>query len=116
VVKTTYHYKARVTVRKKLGRAAGQRGRKAMWSRIAAVMLACLATAASAQELTIALGRSVTSIDPHFHNTGPNNSVAVHLFDRLIHHDAKQRPVPGLALSWRPLDDLTWEFKLRSGV
>ncbi len=87
-----------------------------MRSRIAVMMLACLVTAANAQELTIALGRSVTSIDPHFHNTGPNNSVATHLFDRLIHHDAKQRPVPGLALSWRPLDDLTWEFKLLPGV
>ncbi len=92
-----------------------------MWNRltrvgVAAVMIACVATAASAQELTIALGRSVTSIDPHFHNTGPNNSIAAHLYDRLIHHDAKQRPVPGLALSWRAVDDTTWEFKLRPGV
>lgn len=71
---------------------------------------------ATAQELVIGLGRAVTSIDPHFHNTGPNNSVATHIFDRLIHHDAKQRPVPGLAVAWRAVDDLNWEFKLRPGV
>ena len=87
-----------------------------MWSRLAAALVFSLTSAATAQDLTLALGRSVTSIDPHFHNTGPNNSVATHLFDRLIHHDTKQRPVPGLALSWRALDALTWEFVLRPDV
>ncbi|MBL8697199.1 MAG: ABC transporter substrate-binding protein [Alphaproteobacteria bacterium] len=71
---------------------------------------------AAAQDLAIGLGRAVTSIDPHFHNTGPNNSVAAHIYDRLIHHDARQRPVPGLAVSWSALDELTWEFRLRPGV
>jgi peptide/nickel transport system substrate-binding protein len=88
-----------------------------MTGRHAAVLLAAfLATQAAAQDLSIGLGRSVTSIDPHFHNTGPNNSVAAHVFDRLVHQDAKQRLVPGLALSWRAVDDLTWEFRLRPGV
>jgi len=30
--------------------------------------------------------------------------------------DAKQNLKPGLAVSWKNVDDLTWEFKLRSGV
>ena len=82
----------------------------------AALLALALCAQASAQELSVGLGRSVTSIDPHFHNTGPNNSVAAHVFDRLVHQDARQRLVPGLALSWRALDDLTWEFALRPGV
>ena len=73
----------------------------------AALLALALCAQASAQELSVGLGRSVTSIDPHFHNTGPNNSVAAHVFDRLVHQDARQRLVPGLALSWRALDDLT---------
>lgn len=71
---------------------------------------------AAAQDLTLAVGGSVTSIDPHFHNLGPNNNIASHVFDRLVHFDAKQQPTPGLAESWRAVDDTTWEFKLRKGV
>jgi peptide/nickel transport system substrate-binding protein len=87
-------------------------------ARAAALLIAAgmtLATAA-AQELTVGLGLNVTSIDPHFHNTTPNLNVAAQLFDRLVHTDERQRPVPGLALSWRAVDPTTWEFKLRPGV
>jgi peptide/nickel transport system substrate-binding protein len=62
------------------------------------------------------LVQNVTSIDPHFHNTTPNLNVAAQIFDRLVHTDAAQKPVPGLALSWRTLDPTTWEFTLRQGV
>ena len=72
--------------------------------------------AASAQELTIALASEPTSIDPHFHNLTPNNALARQMFDRLIMPDAKQALEPGLATSWKPIDDTTWEFKLREGV
>ncbi len=69
-----------------------------------------------AQELTVGLGANVTSIDPHFHNLSPNNNVAAHIFDRLVHQDEKQRLQPGLATEWKALDETTWEFKLRQGV
>src|SRR5205823_13232054 len=51
-----------------------------------------------------------------YHTLNPNNQVARHTFDRLVHQDARQRLVPGLALSWKPIDETTWEFKLRPGV
>ena len=72
--------------------------------------------AAFAEKLTIGLASEPTSLDPHFHNLGPNNAMSVHIFDRLIAQDEKQRLSPGLAVSWQPIDDLTWEFKLRQGV
>jgi len=78
--------------------------------------LALLTGTASAEKLTIGLASEPTSMDPHFHNLGPNNAMSVHLFDRLIAQDEKQRLSPGLAVSWEPIDDLTWEFKLREGV
>jgi len=71
---------------------------------------------AMAQTLKVGLGTEPTSIDPHYHNLGPNNQIAQHIFSRLIEQDEKQRLMPGLATSWKPISDLTWEFKLRKGV
>ena len=79
-------------------------------------ILAVGAGAVSAEKITIGLASEPTSLDPHFHNLGPNNAMSVHIFDRLIAQDEKQRLSPGLAVSWKPVDDLTWEFKLREGV
>lgn len=69
-----------------------------------------------AKELTVGLASEPTAIDPHFHNLTPNNALTRHIFDRLILTDEKQKLTPGLATSWKPIDDLTWEFKLRQGV
>ncbi|WP_171211213.1 ABC transporter substrate-binding protein [Ruegeria sp. HKCCA5426] len=83
---------------------------------VAVSILAFGASAVSAEKLTIGLASEPTSLDPHFHNLGPNNAMSVHIFDRLIAQDEKQRLSPGLAVSWEPIDELTWEFKLREGV
>ncbi|MGG5891007.1 ABC transporter substrate-binding protein [Falsiroseomonas sp. HC035] len=72
--------------------------------------------AQAAPELRIAVEADITSTDPHFHNLAPNKAVAAHFFDPLILQDAQQRLQPGLAVSWRAIDDTTWEFKLRQGV
>ena len=88
-----------------------------MTSVIAALTLSiALVASASAAELVIALGADVTSIDPHNNNAAPNNSIAEQIFNKLIENDPRQNPKPGLAESWRTVDDLTWEFKLRRGV
>lgn len=83
---------------------------------VASGILALGAGAVYAERLTIGLASEPTSLDPHFHNLGPNNAMSVHIFDRLIAQDERQRLSPGLAVSWQPIDDLTWEFKLREGV
>ena len=89
-------------------------------ARIAAlVFLAAAGTvarAAIAADLAIGIGADVTAIDPHYHNVTPNNNVAAHIFDYLVLRDERQRTIPGLAESWRTVDPLTWEFKLRQGV
>jgi len=86
----------------------------------AAALLVALAAPASAQKgndtLDIGIGGSVTSVDPHFYNASPNNSLSMHIFDRLVERDARARPYPGLAESWRVVSDTVWEFKLRPGV
>jgi peptide/nickel transport system substrate-binding protein len=77
---------------------------------------ALVAGLAAAADLTIGIGADVTAIDPHYHNVTPNNNVAAHIFDYLVLRDERQKPIPGLAVSWRTVDPLTWEFTLRKGV
>jgi peptide/nickel transport system substrate-binding protein len=72
-----------------------------------------LALPATAQTLKVAVSSPVTSIDPHYHNLSPNISLSDQIFDRLVEMDANQRPIPGLALSWKLVAPDTWEFKLR---
>lgn len=81
-----------------------------------ALLLLLFPLAVPAADLSIALGGDVTSMDPHFHNLTPNNNIGAHVFDTLVRKDAAGRIKPGLAESWRVVDDLTWEFKLRKGV
>jgi peptide/nickel transport system substrate-binding protein len=82
----------------------------------ALILTAGWATAAGAQELKIGLSAEPSAMDPHFHNLTPNNSLLRHIFDRLIDQDENQGLKPDLALSWRAVDDKTWELKLRPGV
>jgi peptide/nickel transport system substrate-binding protein len=83
---------------------------------MAAVSALALGTGAQAQNLTLAVGAPVTSLDPHFHQLSPNNAVASMIFDQLTHNDARSRLIPGLAAEWHPVAPDTWEFKLRPGV
>ncbi len=67
-------------------------------------------------DLKIGLKSEPSSMDPHYHNLTPNNMMSIWVFDKLVKQDHKQNLKPGLAVSWKPVDDLTWEFKLRKGV
>jgi len=69
---------------------------------------------ALAQEkpLTIGMAAPPTTLDPHLQSSAPNNAVAMHIYDALVTNDAKSQSKPGLASSWRLIDDTTWEFTL----
>ena len=85
---------------------------------LAAIALGVFSLAQAAPERAVAIGlqAAITSIDPHYHNLSPNNSMLLHVFEPLITRDPNQKLVPALATSWKALDDLTWEFKLRKNV
>ena len=85
---------------------------------LAALAILGLPAAATAKEREVSIGlqAAITSMDPHYHNLSPNNSMMLHVFEPLIKRDDNQKLVPGLATSWKALDDLTWEFKLRKNV
>lgn len=69
-----------------------------------------------AREVSIGLQAAITSMDPHYHNLSPNNSLLLHLYEGLVSRDENQKLKPALAVSWKAVDDLTWEFKLRKNV
>src|SRR5690606_27676739 len=82
----------------------------------AAIGAAMPSASAWAEDLSIALGSSITSLDPHFANNSPNKAVARHFFEALIAFDPDTNLVPALATSWKRISDTEWEFKLRPDV
>lgn len=89
---------------------------------IGAVLAAALlaATPAAAQRdpdhLVIGARAPVVSLDPAMSGLGSMHGYYRHLYDALVFRDPRSQPVPGLAESWRVVDDRTWEFRLRRGV
>ena len=77
---------------------------------------AAMPFAAQADDLRIGLSADVTSMDPQWNNAGPNNAMALHIFESLVFLDKNGRYTPGLATSWKPVDANAWEIKLRPNV
>jgi len=91
-------------------------GRRALALGAAALAAPVPLRAQGGPSLTIAIGGSITSLDPHFFNAAPNNMLKLHLFDCLTFRDERARVQPWLATEWRLIDDNLWEFKLRPNV
>jgi peptide/nickel transport system substrate-binding protein len=89
---------------------------RALGAALVASALALTSPVVGAADLKIAVAADITSMDPHFFNLFPNNNMAEHIFDKLVQMDPDSKMIPGLALSWKPIDDKTWEYKLRKGV
>ncbi len=91
--------------------------RPVLWL-LAALLLAAPATVAaqSASELRVALPWTPENLDPTMNLSSIRAAVGVSIFDSLVGRAADNRIAPQLAESWRLLDDLTWQFKLRKGV
>ena len=66
--------------------------------------------------VVIAQGVDPTTMDPQNHMETPAWNVHLQMFDTLLRRDANIKMTPLLAESYRVVNDLTWEFKLRKGV
>ena len=85
----------------------------------ALILVALVPIGAGAQgkdTLTVALPNHPPTLDPHMHFERVGVLVNINMFDSLLHRSAKLEFEPSLALSWKALNDTTWEFKLRKGV
>ncbi len=82
----------------------------------AAAALALAAPATAQRSLTIGAQSAPSGMDPHYHSANNNNAILRQIFDPLVDFNTRGELVPALAESWRPINDLTWEFRLREGV
>jgi peptide/nickel transport system substrate-binding protein len=56
------------------------------------------------------------TFDPHAAKHGPSTIQRDQVYERLLHTSARLEVVPQLAVAWRPVGPVTWEFELREGV
>ncbi|MFN7594309.1 MAG: ABC transporter substrate-binding protein, partial [bacterium] len=80
------------------------------------LLLLCSAPSQAQRTLTIGAQGAPSGMDPHYHSSNPNNAILRQIFETLVDFDTSGRLVPRLAESWRAIDDLTWEFRLRDGI
>ncbi|GAB3629806.1 ABC transporter substrate-binding protein [Pandoraea terrae] len=88
--------------------------KRLLLSSLAAALLTVGATA-SAESLRIGFADPLSSLDPQLNNHAGDRSVDLHFWDLLVENKWNKLQ-PGLAVSWKPVDPKTWEFKLRKGV
>lgn len=88
-----------------------QSGRKLA---ILAALVALASPFSYASELVIAQPASATAMDPGFLKEAA--TLVDNIFDTLILRDSAMQLQPGLATSWKAIDDTTWQFDLRPGV
>ena len=83
---------------------------------LAGLMAAIFGASVSAQTLTMGVRAGPDSMDPHWSTLGGQAEALRHVFDTLVMADEKLQLKPGLAVSWKSIDETTWEFKIRQGV
>lgn len=74
------------------------------------------ASSSFAATLNLGVASEAITLDPYVQNETATSSTLSNIFDTLIRFDADYQLIPGLATSWKALDDTTWEVKLRKGV
>ena len=82
----------------------------------AAMALAAMASAASAQTVRIANQGDALSMDPHSLNESLQLSVTANVYDPLVDLDKDLKVIPGLATSWKLTSPTVWRLELRKGV
>src|SRR5687767_15171848 len=86
------------------------------------LLLVALASPAVAQttdldaELIVALSDDTNNMDPRIGMGSIRSNYIRQVFESLVDVDTQGKPVPGLAVAWKPVNDVTWEFTLRRNV
>src|SRR5215470_1815070 len=94
------------------------RPRSPMKRFVIAIILALAARAAGAQpvQITISQPAEATTMDPGRSTQVLTVNYFYNLYDTLTRWDNTLKLTPGLATSWKNVNETTWEFTLRQGV
>lgn len=68
------------------------------------------------ETLIIAQEGEIKTLDPHFGNDGFSLRIYRMIYSRLVEQDKDLNVIPGLAKSWKRIDDKTIEFTLREDI
>jgi peptide/nickel transport system substrate-binding protein len=79
-------------------------------------VVALLPTAAAESELRIGFTQDPLTLDPANHRNRYTETIIRNLYDGLLTRTSAMEVVPELAESWRQIDAVTYELKLRQGV
>ena len=90
-----------------------------LWWWMAALIVGVVAATAGAQtvdgvavdaeaELVVAVPDDTNNMDPRIGMGSTRSAYIRQVFESLVDVDAQGKPLPGLALSWKPVGDLTW--------
>jgi peptide/nickel transport system substrate-binding protein len=66
--------------------------------------------------LTVAQGIDADTLDPQVTSSSAVWSITLNVYDTLLTRDRRGKLAPALAVSWKSLNDTTWQIKLREGV
>jgi peptide/nickel transport system substrate-binding protein len=77
-----------------------------------------VADAAAAESVLRFRGMDATAatMDPHSYFASENEGATKQVYEALLDIDSNLAIVPQLALAWKPLDAITWQFELRPDV
>ena len=78
-------------------------------------LICTLAPLASARDLVIGQGTDVSLLDPHHSTSASDINVFFNLYDNLVLRDENLNLTPGLATSWKSIDDKTWHLSSARG-
>ena len=82
----------------------------------AGLLSPALAATQPADTVVIGVRAPIVSMDPALSGLGTMHGYYINIYSSLVQLDAEGRVAPDLATSWRVVDDLHVEFKLRPGV
>ena len=83
---------------------------------VLSLLLLAAPVAAQPTQLTIVQPAEATTMDPGRSTQVLTVNYFYNLYDSLTRWDAALQLQPGLATSWKAVNDTTWEFTLRPGV
>jgi len=83
---------------------------------VLSLLLLARPVAAEPTQLTIVQPAEATTMDPGRSTQVLTVNYFYNLYDSLTRWDAALQLQPGLATSWKAVNDITWEFTLRPGV
>ncbi|MDQ0158091.1 glutathione ABC transporter substrate-binding protein [Alkalibacillus salilacus] len=74
------------------------------------------ASGSGGNDLEVAMGADIVSLDPHGNNDVPSSNVRSNIYETLVTQNEDMEIQEGLATDWEQVDDTTWSFTLREGV